>query len=725
MYKLLNRHRLIKILPLFVVLISILIGICLTLATWRINFWPTDAEDFYISTAARLPQLKYLSQMHRFVDDVRKRWLHGKEMFFVLSSVFQDIFEDYTGLRPLIFVCILATCFSAILVYFVARAYWGNRVGLICFLIFATSFWPYVYILFVRHQSLGMFYFLLALFFLSLGHFKRIGPICYLFSGFSLCLSIYSSTIASLYIPYYGAGFLFSIYTQEAREDKIFRLIGKFLTATVLSLAGFLAAFVYFNYPNIVHNVRSYLDYVDISKSFSHFFYNQPVLIQWIKHPDLNVRGGWVWVAKYFFLVMPVLFPFYIFCLLCLLGRCLTVRQNVFRFRIVTIALIILSFSSPILAHWRKVAQYGANYFTSLAGIIMLVGYALFVFLNSEWFQRATTVKKRMAGAFLISILVVHIGVNSTIFFTDVYPSRMATTFLSREIEKKGIREIHTYLDHPCRLNMVDCLDPQLVGNLHFYSIRNIYQVQKGYVLVPPVTGSSIYIDVTRNTYADFDKDIYLNELFRKGNLNDYAVASFKTLSGSRIWSQEEEVLSYKCLILKQCEDVSPDKNKVWLLDAEKLQKDREKNQPPQETVDLIRNGVRNIGTKTLLLMDEGRMLNLTKPMLLKRFNMRLYKVGKPQDDLVAYVYRIAPEEPVWIPFSNNFKSNPVLANDVAENPAGQPVSFNFSKPLLLTPGPYRFVIYRTGSPSDTDFYRIFIDDPQVLKESIEVMTYY
>ncbi|HOW34805.1 MAG TPA: hypothetical protein PL155_00105 [Candidatus Omnitrophota bacterium] len=719
-----NRHRLIKTLPLFVVLLSIVVGIWLTVATWRINFWPTDAEDYYISTSARLSQLKYPSQMHGFVDDVRKRWLHGKEMFLIFSSIIQDIFKDYAGLRPLIFVCILATCLSAVLVYFVAGAYWGNLVGLACFLIFITSFWPYVYILFVKHQPLGMFYFLLALFFLSRGHLKRIGPILYIFSGFSLCLSIYSSTIASLYIPYYGAGLLFSVYTQGDRQEKTFRLIRKLLTATTLSLAGFLVAFVYFNYPNIAQNVRGYLEYVDISKSFNHFFYNQPVLIQWIDHPELNVRGGWAWVGKYFFLAMPVLFPFYIFCLLYLIGRCLTVRQNASRFRTVTILLIMLSFSSPILAYWRKVAQYGANYFTSLAGIIMLVGYALFIFFNSDWFKKATTTKKRLAGAFLISIFAIHAGINSYIFFTDVYPSRMATTFLSREMEKKNIREIHTYLNHPCRLNMVDCLDPQLVGKLRFYSIRNIYQVPKGYILVPPVTGHSVYIDVTRNTYADFDKDIYLSELFRKGNLKDYAVASFKTLSGSRIWSQEEEVLSYQCLILNQCEDVSPDKKKVWLLDAEKLQKDRERNRPSPETIALINNGVRNIGTRTLFLMDEGRMLNLTKPMLLRRFNMRLYKVGQPQDGLVAYVYRLAPEEPVWIPFSDHFKSNPVSAKDVGENPSGQEVSFNFSKPLLLTPGPYRFVIYRTGAPSDKNFYRIYIDDPQALKESVEAMIY-
>ncbi len=698
------------------------VAILLMAATWQMNFWPTDAEDYYISAAVRLPALDFVSQMHDSVDVARIRWLHGKEVFIINTALAQTIFNDYVSLRPLVFICIFSVVFSAVLLFLLARGFWGPGVGGVCFTIFLTSFWPYVYVLFVKHQPLGLFYFLFSVFFLFCIRKTTIPRwILLSISGLTLCLSIFASTVSLLYIPFYVAAFF--VCFSDLKSETLGRLkktvIG-FFQAALMSLLGFLAMFIYLTFPDVAHNVKGFIEYANISKSFSHFYYNQPVLIQWIAHPELSVRGGWEWVIKYFLTVMPVLFPVYLLSFAYLVWRWVTIKKDAIKFRISSLVVILLSVSSPILAEWRGVAQYGSNYFTSFLGIILLVGFSLYHFWESCWVQKAGRLKKIILIVCGCVILAVHAGVNMFIFLDDVYPSRMATTFISQEIKKLGVHELNSYMDHPCRLNIVDCLQPSLLSQLRFLGIANIYQAKGGYILVPPIAGNSIYIDSTRNTYSDFDKDMYLNQLFRSGKINDYIVATFKTLSSSRIWRHEEEILSYRDFILKQDLLSGPLRGKALLLDAAKLRSDFKSNPPHPDDVHLVFNGVRNIGVKTMIYVYEGERKSVEKPTLLKTFVMRMYKVGNPKDQLIAYIYRPDLNEPVWIPFSGNFASRPLDGQSLSSDPQGASVTFHFSKPLGLLPGPYRIVIYRTGPADDSHFYRIYTNSPEIIEAGIE-----
>lgn len=708
--------------PVFwVIVLAILVAVILLVATWHMNYWPTDAEDYYIGSAVQLPALEYISQMHESVDRFRSKLLHGKEVFIINAALSQRLFDDYVSLRPLVFVCIISLVFSAVLIFLLARMYWGSIVALMCCLVFLTSFWPYLYILFVKHQPLGLFYFLLSLFFLqNFGKTKIDNRILSLMSGFTFCLSVFSSTISVLYAPYYLAAFVFTFFNRHREHRGIKGAFKNFAGATFLSSIGFLVVFAYLNYPNIAYNVKSFIEHSQISKSYSHFYYNQPTLIQWISHPELSVRGGGEWIIKYFFIIMPVLFPFYLACLAYLLWRCLTVKSETARFRMTTSGLILLSISSPLLAEWRGVAQYGSNYFTSIVGVLMLVGYTVNIFLQSEWFRSLGQGGKRIFAAMALLIFSIHAADNFHIFASDIYPSRMATTFISDTIKKMEIHDLYSYMDHPCRRNMIDSLDPQLVLQLHFLGVANIYQMQDSYILVPPITGNSIYIDSTRNTYGDFDKDIYLNEIFRKGTIQNYAAASFDTLSSSRIWRHEEEVLSYRDLILGHSLLNDSLRGKAWLLDAKKLWADFEKNQPTLEYKNLIYIGIRNIGTQTMVYLYEGEKKHIARPTLMKNFVMKMSKVGEPKDSLVAYVYKTAKDEPVWVPLGNNFSSQPLDGRSLTSDPKGESVKFEFTSPLLLLPGSYRIVIYRTGSPDDKNFYRVYIENPQTTQAAID-----
>jgi len=681
---------------LLVFLLSLVASVCLTVSVWDINFWPTDAEAYYLPAATKLFSLSHISQMHEALDEARTKWLHGKEIFILASAAFQRLLSDETTLRPLILVCIFAVGLSSILVFFVTRFYWGTLVGLACFFIFTTCFWPYQYVLFVKHQPLGLFFFLLSVFLLQQAGRRNI---FYVFSGASLCLAIYSSTVSSLYIPYYLA-VLFLII----REDRT-----RVLLKTILGIGGFLCVFFYVNYPDMIGNIKSYWEYVQISSSYNHFYYNQPVLRQWIEHPDGNVRGGWPWIIKYFLLIMPVLFPLFIFCVGYLIKNIFSTKKLSSRFAIA--GLILLSVSGLVLAEVKQVAQYGANYFSFLVGIIMLTGYSLFIFLQSEWFKKASINSRRLVFSLLVLVFITNCFINAYLYFGDVYPSRMATTFLSREIKKRGIAEVYTYAKHPYKYNMVDCLDPALLKELRFVRMANISQPQAGVILMPPVTGKSIYRDINRNTYNDFDEDIFLNELWRKGNFYDYVLASFPTLSSSRIWPHEEEVLSYKYLMLGQIGQEDLDKGRVWLLDAKRIYEDQKENIPSAEFVHLVRDGVRNIGTQKALYMFEGNKQRVAKPVSMDNLSLRIYKVGNPKDSLVAYLYGIEKEQPVWIPSGKHYASYPVPAVDIAADPFGASVQFRFPEALALEPGPYNLVVYRTGALDDSNFYRIYINE--------------
>ena len=716
---------------------SLLITAALTIATWEINFWPSDERVYYYEAAIWVPQMQYISQISKAFDTEMVKWLHGKEMFILSCSIMQGLLNDYDSIRPFILVCILSLGCSLFLIYLVSKNYWGEKIGLICYGIFATSFWPYVYVLFVKHQPLGLFYFLFSLYLLQAVHSTKLGKPLYFFSGFFLCSSLFSSTVSAMYFPFYIAGFFYGQRSVWKSKQDFGRALKNFCGAGLGVLAGFVLSFIYFNYPDVADNVKGYLQYIQISGDYNHFYYNQPVLRQWMDADQIR-RAGWLWVVKYFFLAMPVVFPFYLACAGYLLKRCWTAQDNRRKRWLTTGAVIFLSLLPVILAEIKGVAQYGANYFPALIGFLFLIGYALSGFFRSPLFRHSERSEeslpdeilrrcapqndgKKIVLGLLGVVLLIHVLVNVYIFAGDVYPTRMATTFLSKKIEQLGVKEIYTYRRHPQRVNLVDNLSPRLLKKIRGIFVENIYQSPQGYMLVPPMTGNSIYIAVA-SRYSDFDRDIYFNELIRKGNLKDYAIASYKTLASSRIWPHEEEILSYRYLILNQFpgEEIKQGKDRVWLLDMKKLREDFQKNKPRADYVHLVVNGIRNIGTKERLYIYPGDTRRLTQSVVLNTLEMKIFKAGDPSDGLRAYVYKVDSAEPMWVPLNESFASEVLDAQEITSDLQGAIAHFKFASPQFILPGFYQFVIYRTGEADDKNFYRIYLNNPEQTQSYIK-----
>ncbi len=693
---------------LVILFFSILIGLILGILTWDMNYWPTDTEGFYMPAAAELSNLQYISQIHQSVDTQRRRWLHGKEATIFLASMAQRFLHDTTTLRPFLLVCIVSVSLSGFLIYYIANNYWGIRIGVLCYFLFVTSFWPYLYILFTKHQPVGLLFFLLSVLYLQVGPRARSPFLLYYLSGSSLAFSLFASTISGLYAPYWLTAFFYTQWQGYQMKGTNRKFLPDLFKHGLTTLLGFLCILIFFTYPDIIKNINGMVEYLKLSQSYNHFYYHQSVLKQWI--PDGNIvklRGGWIWILKYYSLSLPVVFPLYMLCLSYLLIRCF--QERTMTFRILTCFLIILSFSSPVLTEIKGIAEYGSNYFSFFPGALMLIAYAGYDFFTSISFREASCVQKRFIIRFLFFILGLHLLSNFYVFFGDVYPARMATTFLSRKIKQLNAEHIYTYAGHPLKHYMVDCLNPDLLEKVKLWSIDNIAQVKEGYILVPPMTGSSIYV-AAWGVYKDFDQDLYLNALRRKKNLADYAIASFKTLASSRIWGQEEEILSYRDLILGNSSLNDKDKGTVWLLDAKKISQDIDSLQLEDDLL-LPTRGIRNIGTPQTLYTYTGQKKFFETQEILENWPAHLYKQGNPQDSLVAYVYKVDPVDPAWIPVNQDYASMPLPAVQITSDPKGVDSHFHFSVPLKIEPGLYNIVIYRTGKTDDANFYRIDLND--------------
>lgn len=684
----------------FVILSSLCVAVILGIMVWDINYWPTDAEVYYMPAALRIPNVHFLSQIHVTEGLENVRWLHGKEIYVATISLFQFLMNDFVSLRPLMLMGLIANALASIFIFYIGRRLWGEWIALFGYLAFTLCLWPYIYILFAKHQPLGLMFFLLSLVFL-LNLPQRTGrPIWFLFSGLSLGLAFFSSTVTSLYTPYYAA--FFFLILNSLKSNHLAEYLKNFLGASFLVITGFFSIFIYVNLPDIFLNIRNFADYVHISGAFNHFYYNQPALQQFFPHQNVGeVRGGWLWILKYLILILPVLFWVYVLSVTYLGYRIVTVKN--WPEKLKSGGIIFLSLTPLALAEIARVAQYGANYFPALLGILCVICFAIKDFCSRINLKKSPAIKPLIYS--LTVILAAHAVVNLTVFIEDVYKPRMANKFLSDKILALGADRMATYRAHYHRNPFVACLSPKVKEKVRWIALKSMDQLSEGYVLVPPPSGDSIYT-ASSHPYINYDKDWVLVQLIKRDLLKACSVASFRTLINSTIWQQEEEILSARRLILNQN---FPEDNlgRVWILDAAKVNRVMAKFQISREDGLLAAGKIKNIGTADKFYIFEGQRLILSHPSQMRVLLTQIWKKGDPSDGLVAYIYKSAPNDPIWLPMGKSFYSAELPAANI--RPGGQDniTPFYFDPPVDFERGVYYAVIYRTGPADDGNYYQI------------------
>ncbi len=540
---------------LFILVFSLTIIFLLSLSTYYINFWPSDSYTPYIPTARRLFEKPFLSEMHDLpIDGLIKITMHGKEALILGIAVMQRILNDFQSLYPNVFLLIISIGISSILFYTIFSKFFGREIGILASLLFMTCFGPYMYCLQGAHQPLVLLNFLFTVFFLFC--FKE-SNFSYLLSGIFFGFMLFSSPTAPLYFPYFLGFYLWKIMNENSSATKIHSF--PYHQCLIFGL-GVLGIFLLFTFPHCIKNIKDYSLFIRASQSGNNFVIYQSYLSRYFPLPE-SLRGeGFVWIFKYFFLIMPIMFPWYIVSLLYLIKTSLQKIQLLY--------LCLISLSTPLLAEWVGVAQFGRNYFSWIVGLIFLICLAAYHFEKNLTNKK---VKLKFLGS-LIGLFLLHLIFNLYIFSTDVFPTRLATTRIHHWLRERNIKRIYVYFNHPLNLNFVQFLNnPKQKEEIKFYGMDNIRQAQEGYILIPPITGKTIFKECR---YTDFTLDPYLTELYHSSDFKKYVAASFKTMATSKIWVQEEEICTYLDLIIKGIDEKDRKKGYVYILDASKLQKE-------------------------------------------------------------------------------------------------------------------------------------------------------
>ena len=441
-------HKLYRaLIIIFVLAATLFLGV----ATYYINYWPTDSESPYLPTAAKLFTLPFLSQMHTLPEHgMLKLTMHAKEALILGIALMQRILNDYTSLYPNVLLLILCVMVSAVLFYIIFKNLFNLHAAMLAFILFAASFWPYMYVLQGAHPPLVLMNFLLAVFFIQCAA-RHSG--FYFLSGICAGFMLFSSPTSPLYLPYYCSFFVYDLYKRKKGAWTDTSSGGPtraaFRRSVILSawiLPGAMAVFLLFTVPHPIESIRYYLKFLDMSRHSNNFFIYKDYLTQFFPLPHSLRGAGWVWIPKYFFLIMPVVFAAYLLSLGYLAWASLK--------KPVIAAIILASLSTPLAVEISGMAQFGRNYFSWFFGIIFIIVYACYhVYDHARWLKRPKY--KVLFGVLLAFFLTIHVIFNAYAFFNDVFPSRMATTNIYRWFIDRHINEAFTYQTHPRYLNII------------------------------------------------------------------------------------------------------------------------------------------------------------------------------------------------------------------------------------------------------------------------------
>ncbi len=148
----------------------------------------------------------------------------------------------------------------------------------------------------------------------------------------------------------------------------------------------------------------------------------------------------------------------------------------------------------------------------------------------------------------------------------------MATTYMYDWFMAHRDRPHYAYILHPHNINTANVINrPAAKELIKFKRVNSIREAKEGYMLIPPHTGKSIYVNCS---YHDFSEDDALNTLMASGEFSRFVVASFPTLASSRIWPQEEEYCSYLDLIEGAITGRDRELAHSWIIDLEKLHRE-------------------------------------------------------------------------------------------------------------------------------------------------------
>jgi len=383
--------------------------------------------------------------------------------------------------------------------------------------------------------------------------------------------------------------FELSHYLEHARKKfkqvSFYVALGLFFFLLFLNFLGFLwlvsiiigfsIIFVLLTLPNIKESFGNYFDRFKVGQiqTKSHF----RLYVDYFAEKGITVSketrgGGLRWVPKIFFRMAPVHTVVFIFCLIFYIFVVIVSKNT--NMAVNGLLILILSLSPIMWAELTGAPQIGRSYSPGLVGMLLFVGYGFYLFYGTYAYNLIIP----------LSILGIAAAVNGKVFFSDVYPARMAMTNLMKQIDSLKIKRLYTY-----RTNYNKCFVEGIPGiaisdflpryknipaPFEVVYIESIADVKEGWIAIPGTSSKAVNMASDKEAVkGDYIKDSVLNILLETKDIEKIATVKFKTYGTSRIWTHEDEVTTYMDLILHEITQKDLWRGYAWLLHTDNLKK--------------------------------------------------------------------------------------------------------------------------------------------------------
>ena len=345
-----------------------------------------------------------------------------------------------------------------------------------------------------------------------------------------------------------------------------------------LVLLGMGAVVIAFTYPEVVFHLKGYLGYWNINAVFGQFrLYTEHFAKNRI-HP-LHRAPGLRWLLRFFWHQIPFHCAVYALSLGAIVAASWSSGLPSAWWS--ALGVVLLSLSPILFGELTRSPHCSRTYFPAFLGLLLGIGYGAFIV------ERQFAPSARWLWWWLVGgIAVIGAGWNLWVLLRDVWPARMASTWLLDTLRAKGIWAFATY-DTPYHNALVDAW-PQRVREL--FAIRHIQALQdvdEGWIVIPSTSSKSF--DMSSEAWSirhgDFNVDAELTQLLASRAIARYAVAWFKTFGTSRFWGHEHDVISYRDFFLKEVREADRFRGRAWILDAGRLAADRARHEAPHLSI--------------------------------------------------------------------------------------------------------------------------------------------
>lgn len=193
--------------PFLAASISLLFWLGFLWLTRKISFMGTDTDDEYqVRAAAQSYKWRWPSDMHK-CGTIKTNTKDGMILLLVL---FQKLFRNNYGERPLMALYGFSVAISGLLIFFIGSNYWGNLIGFWLMTLYLSSVWPWQTTLYGGHVGVATMAFLA-----SVLTIQQISPdqsdfLTLMGSGILFCFMIFSSGSSIKYIPLFFAALVTS-----------------------------------------------------------------------------------------------------------------------------------------------------------------------------------------------------------------------------------------------------------------------------------------------------------------------------------------------------------------------------------------------------------------------------------------------------------------------------------------------------------------------------------